>query len=257
MQPRISEWINKFNISIKQCEERPDQPPGDIVYRVKDLFTTRGGQWDPSSEPGAVPQWARDSYLRPWGAEDYFDDAGADHHIFARVLDLEGKPVKNQDLVNCWSDGFHLLGQPNFERWIKMTITPKERSGWGNQPIWNNYFPEQGQVGAWCWCPKGAADVVVGGGMPYNWHISTFAVWQAEKRGNDDDIREKLLRQAVGKLTVPYAPTTAFAAFARQHNLGAPITAEFDVDNYRAQGFANGIVFARIAEWDKIEWMSW
>ena len=37
---RISDWAQKFNLAVKRCEERPDQPQGDIVYRVKDIFTT-------------------------------------------------------------------------------------------------------------------------------------------------------------------------------------------------------------------------
>ena len=70
---RISDWAQNFNLAVKRFEERPDQPQGDIVYRVKDVFTTLLGSWDPSSGYGAIPQWARDAYLKPWGADDYFD----------------------------------------------------------------------------------------------------------------------------------------------------------------------------------------
>ena len=28
---RISDWAQKFNLAVKRCEERPDQPQGDIV----------------------------------------------------------------------------------------------------------------------------------------------------------------------------------------------------------------------------------
>ena len=98
MQQRISDWIKQFNIVVVPCEERPDKPAGEVVYRLKDLFTTCEGSWDPSHDMGSLPQWARDAYLRPPSADDYFDDAGGAQHLFARVLDLEGKPVKTPDL---------------------------------------------------------------------------------------------------------------------------------------------------------------
>ena len=177
---RISDWVKKFNIAVKRCEERPDKPQGDVVYRVKEIFTTLLGSWDPSDGYGSIPQWARDAYLKPWGAEDYFDDAGADHNLFALVLDLNGKPVKTENLVRFWSDGFDKLGDPIYSGYTR--ATPKPGSGWTRHDIWNNYSPEAGEQGAWCWCPGGPADVVVGGGLPNNHHVSTFVVWQAERR---------------------------------------------------------------------------
>ena len=73
---RISDWAQKFNLAVKRCEERPDHPQGEIVYRVKEVFTTLLGSWDPSSDYGAIPQWARDAYLKPWGAQDYLRRGG-------------------------------------------------------------------------------------------------------------------------------------------------------------------------------------
>lgn len=245
MQQRISDWIRRFNIAVVRCEERPDRPDGDTVYRLKDLFTTFSGQWDPSSSMGSIPQWARDTYLRPWGADDYFDDAGGEQHLFARVLDLDGRPVTTTNLIIGWSDGFHLLGQPNFAQYITMRMTPKEKSGWANQPIWNKYYPEQGQRGAWCWCPQGASDVVWGGGLPGGHHISTFAVWQAEKRGGEIEALEvEALRRAAWQAAGQgYAGESIFVRYAREHDLGAPQTAELTLGAARIQGFAGGIVY--------------
>lgn len=271
---RISDWATKLNVRVVPSEQRPDNPPGDIVYRVKDVFTTRDGSWEPSDKPGARPQWARDTYLRPWGAADYFDDAGGDHNLFARVLDLNGQPVKSQDLIICWSDGFHLLGRPDFNQFIKMTMTPKERSGWGNQPVFNSYSPERGEGGAWCWCPRGAADVVVGGGMPNNWHVSWFAVWQAERRqggvvvepddGNGEggsplpgDLLETIRSQVWNAARIAFNRESSFAHYARTHKLGAPLTNEIDVGSYRTQGFAQAIVYAPIGQWQNISHIDW
>lgn len=264
MQQRISEWIAKFNICVKACEERPDHPAGDVVYRLKDLFTTRLGSWEPSGQPGERPQWARDTYLRPWGAPDYFEDAGGDHHLFARVLDLEGKPVISENLITGWSDGFALLGQPDFAQHINLRMTPKPKSGWANQPIWNSFCPERNEIGPWCWCPVGAADVVVGGGLPNNVHISTFAVWQAERRTGDGEhenggaVDLDAIRRALWtRLNVVYARDTVFATYAQAHNLGAPLTNESEVGGYRVQGFANGIVYAPMTDWRQVAHTSW
>ncbi len=280
---RISEWASNFRARVVRCEARPDNPPGEIVYRLKDLFTTRDGSWDPSQKPGSLPQWARDAYLRPWGAPDYFDDAGGDHNLFARVLDRNGQPVKSQDLIIGWSDGLHLLGQSEFAQAIKLTMTPKEKSGWGNQPIWNSFSPERGDSGAWCWCPRGAADVVAGGGLPNNQHVSWFAVWQAEPRtgdggalepdgdtpaGGEDEIPESdttltpdlldaIRNQLWNAANVAYNRQSSFAQYARQHKLGAPLTNEIDVGSYRAQGFAQAIVYAPIGQWQQIRHSAW
>jgi len=271
---RIGNWATRFNAKVIRCEARPDQPAGEVVYRLRDLFTTRDGSWDPSAHPGSLDQWARDSYLLPAHHPEYFDDAGGDHNLFVRVLDENGKPVRTADLVICWSDGVHLLGEPNFAQFIKMTITPKERSGWGNQPIWNHFSPEQGETGAWAFCPKGAADVVVGGGLPNNQHVSWFAVWQAERRTGDDGPIEpdpiatdpiatgpvsfEALRAAIWQARgIPLVNGSALLVYARQQQLGAPLTSEMDVAGYRLQGFAGGIVFAPIGKWDQVSHMAW
>jgi hypothetical protein len=174
---RISDWAQKFNLSIKRCEERPDHPQGEIVYRIKDVFTTLLGSWDPATDYGAIPQWARDAYLKPWGADDYFEEGGADHNLFALVLDLDGRPVKSGIQTRYWSDGFDKLGDAGYNGYLRVEPTP--RSGWANIDVWNNFTPEDNEQGAWSWCPEGAADVIVGGGMPNKHHVSTFAVWQA------------------------------------------------------------------------------
>ena len=115
---RISDWAQKFNLAVKRCEERPDHPQGEIVYRVKDVFTTLSGSWEPSADYGAIPQWARDAYLKPWGADDYFEEGGADHNLFALVLDLEGKPVKAGIQIRYWPDGFDKLGDAGYTGYL-------------------------------------------------------------------------------------------------------------------------------------------
>ena len=187
---RAGSWVKTLNLQIKATGERPDMlPAGDYVYLIKDIFTTRDGSWDPSSVYGSVDQWARDAYLKPFGDPEYFDDAGADHHLFAAILDKDGKLLKNMDML-YWSDGFAQLGNPAYSGYVMGSDgfrypRTKDRSGWANiiMSESSNYVPERGESGPWCWTPYGLpAEVICGGGMPAKQHISVFAVWQAVPR---------------------------------------------------------------------------
>ena len=180
---RVGEWIQPFNIHAKTLNERPDNPEGDVVYLLKDIFTTRDGSWEPSANPGSVSQWARDAYLKPFGAPDYFDDAGADHHLFAAVIGLDGQLMREKEII-FWSDGFDKLGDPSYVDYVRRTT--KSQSGWANiiSGPGSSYIPERGESGPWCWAPTGAAEVICGGGMPAKQHVSIFAVWQAVHRSD-------------------------------------------------------------------------
>ncbi len=178
VERRTGSWIEYLKCTVKGIAERPDKPSANVAYVIKDIFTTCDGSWEPADKMGSVDQWARDAYLKPWGAPDYFDDAGADHHIFGCVLGLDGKPLPDFE-VRYWSDGFEQLGNPDYQGYVQRRT--KTQSGWANIPMDGgaNYFPESGQQGPWCWTPAGAADVFCGGGMPSNHHVSFFVVWQA------------------------------------------------------------------------------
>ncbi|MCC9074815.1 M23 family metallopeptidase [Litorilinea aerophila] len=283
---RLSPWVEHYNLRIQSLDARPDHPQGDIVYLVKDIFTTRDGSWEPSDQPGSVPQWARDDYLKPFGAPDYFDDAGGDHHLFAAVIGLDGQLMRGKEIV-YWSDGFDKLGDPTYNGYIYRQT--KEQSGWANiiTGPGSSYVPERGESGPWCWAPTGAAEVVCGGGMPSKHHISMFVVWQAVRRedlggqpagGEDRDhsiflpfvsaspapLRAgdvgttpeaaaaamlNVVRSAAwSRLGIEFDPNSALATYARQNGLGMPVTQEFRVGDFRVQGFQGGIVFAPAVE---------
>lgn len=185
---RLGRWVGPMNLTIKSIAERPDHPapgPDGLVYLIKDVFTTRDSSWEPSDVYGSIDPWAREAYLKPVGDPEYFDDAGADHHLFSLVLDVHGNKIKNQELL-YWSDGFDKLGDPTYDGYARgpgdhrYPVT-KERSGWGNIVMFgSSYVPERGEQGPWCWTPRGLpAEVMCGGGMPANQHISIFVVWQA------------------------------------------------------------------------------
>ena len=298
---RTTDWVTSFNVSLRGIDARPDKPQGDVIYLIKDVFTTRDGSWEPSSVPGSLPQWARDAYLKPFGAPDYFDDAGGDHHLFAAVIGLDGKLMRNQEIL-YWSDGFGKLGDPSYTGYVRRQT--KERSGWANiiTGPGSSFVPERGESGPWCWAPAGPAEVVCGGGMPAKWHVSFFVVWQAVKRpaatgggisgggGGQFSIflpfvavgsqeaalpaalaeapmaravaagpdAEALRLLAWSRAGIEYHPASELAAYARQANLGMPVTQVFDAGGgYVAQGFHLGIVYVRIDDARDVGYVAW
>lgn len=171
---RVSTEAVKFNIAIAPATVAAGQP----VYRVRDIFTTRDGSWEPSGVPGAIPQWARDAYLRPWGAPDYFDDGGGDHHMFGAIVDATTNRTIKPAAIHYWT----WTDNANH-----VTMPVKDKSGWANVLMFNIFYPDldadpnTGARGAWAWTPAVdgiAADVVKGGGMPFDWHVSFFITWE-------------------------------------------------------------------------------
>jgi hypothetical protein len=197
---RISPWVAQFNLFIKGLDQVVLPDDAEILYMVKDIFTTHNGSWEPGDDYGSIPQWARDEYLKPFGAPDYFDDAGADHHLFAAVYGLDGELIRLKDIV-YWSDGFESLNDPTYTGFVERET--KEHSGWINIPIGpgSSYVPERGESGPWCWMPVGGSEVVCGGGLPAKNHISTFVVWQAVKR-DDLGLSDKPLVPETGDFNI-------------------------------------------------------
>jgi hypothetical protein len=71
-----------------------------------------------------------------------------------------------------------------------------------------------------------------------------------------------LVREAAWNAAgIPFNPQAAFPRYAREHDLGNPMTDEFDFAyrgvNYRGQGFSQAIVFCRVGDWDNLKDMSW
>jgi len=316
---RINRWANELGITVKNISQRLDQPTGDIVYIVKDIFTTRDGSWEPSDRVGSIEPWARE-YLRPFGAPDYFDDAGGDRHLFAAVLGVDGQLIRQKEII-FWSDGFEQLGDSGYNEYVRRET--KSGSGWINIPIGpgSSFVPERGESGPWCWAPTGAAQVVCGGGLPANQHVSFFVVWQAMQRGDlagiegevplappteertDDGLEHNTYFPIIGgarrrqpekepesrspeviaaqnlpdsgleaselshllkiraggwdALQLEFQADGAFAQYARLHELGMPVTEQFEVENYLAQGFMSGIVYSQVGKSNELRHMAW
>lgn len=166
MGRRLSTAFAAMNLRI---DEAP--APGGERFVIKDVFTTIDGSWEPDGRLFSVPVWARASYLRPLGALDYFDEAGATPNLFARIEDEKGKPLA-LDVLFKSSGG--LLVRVN-------TFRPGKRSGWCElfmEPS-SSFNPERGVAGPWSIVPENVnAETIVGCGRPFGWHVSTFVVWQ-------------------------------------------------------------------------------
>jgi hypothetical protein len=166
-----------FDAMHLQIQPMTPPPGAQVVYVVKDVFTTYDGQWDVGVKPPpyGIEEWARSAYLKPFNAPDYFDDAGGATHLFAAVIGLDGQLIRNHT-IRFWTKD----NQNHFE------VKTKEKSGWANHAGMNKdsgFVPDHGETGAWCWAPDGAIESVIGGGLPNRWHVSTFVVWQAVRVG--------------------------------------------------------------------------
>jgi len=176
---RTSEVYKEFNMSLSQVNVTGMQDH-EYVWVLKDFWTTHKGSWEvDTSDPWSLPQWARDDYLTDWGHECNFDDAGSDHSVFAAFLpeDFTSGPVGCALLKNAgtvyWTDINDLVA-----------TNTKEQSGWAHVNMYasSKFFPDKGETGPWSWCKGGKGysntDVIIGAGLPYQNHVSFFAVWQ-------------------------------------------------------------------------------
>ncbi len=68
---------------------------------------------------------------------------------------------------------------------------------------------------------------------------------------------EQIRHVAWNKLGVPFNPTTAFYGYAKAHDLGRPLTAEWDDGINRLQLYDGAIVVCPINQWDKVRHVSW
>jgi murein DD-endopeptidase MepM/ murein hydrolase activator NlpD len=164
-----------FQVMHLEIKSLPVSASAQVVYMLKHLFTTHDGKWDVGERPApyGIEQWARDAYLKPLGAPDYFDSAGGATHLFGALLGLDGQLIRNHP-IRWWTR----------DEQIRHEMRTKQGSGWADMTMNADsaFSPGSGQSGPWCWAPDGAGECICGGGLPNQWHVSTFAVWQAIKR---------------------------------------------------------------------------
>lgn len=270
-----------LNLQVIPFRERTDwreaaMLPGSLAWQVIDIFTTHNGSWDVESRAAiraaqsskaerreeneavlagplfGIDQWARDKYLFPPNDPRYNSDGGADHNIEVCVQDESGARVAGAGIVFT-SNGVGDLQPPGPDTVLRNT----EPHGWGNIPIFApaSYPPALGPWSASKLSDLGAADIVTGMGLPWNWHVSTFIVYQATRwdamQPAYATLREALLGEAAKNWAIELNPNAALqgAIFATGVPAFVPTTEEFDVTfggiEYVAQGsehLGNGTV---------------
>lgn len=126
-------------------------------YDLIELFTTQDGSWDVSNKPFSVPQWAR-KYLPG------FTSAGAATHALVRVEDANGQPIT--------------IGV-TFGNMTLSTASKPEK--WAIQDVYGSYNPDRGEHGSMTINFPGAKQRIEGVGLPWNNHVSLFAVYRKSK----------------------------------------------------------------------------
>lgn len=155
---RISDGVKAINASVLP-------PVGDYV--LLDAWTTIDGQWYVSNSPYSIPQWAVEQYAI--GGE-----LGGAHHLYVRVVDETGTVDMGREIAFRNNE-------------LRESRAIQHKDGFANLPVWNVFYPDQGQNGGWetgVVVPGNTTFGLQGGGLPYALHVSLFAVYQKKSSGN-------------------------------------------------------------------------
>ncbi len=210
-----------LNLEVIDIENRSDynaasMTPTTPVWKLKDLFTTVDGLWDPlppdhADAIYATPAWARAAYLKPWGDPLYNDDGGAATHILVCSINGAGAPYPGAGFAFT-SDGARYLQPPTA---INVTVMTAKAHGWANLPMskpGSTFFPPA--HGPWSFTKLGISDIVVGSGLPGNHHITTCGVWVSTTWGEVStpvwtDLDSALRTLSAQKQVIQFNPAAA------------------------------------------------
>jgi hypothetical protein len=231
-----------------------------------------GASIQPANVPAGTPCWR----LIEARVANPNTEFGGDHHVFIEAVDENGQQLRQ---VQAQIEVGNEIHRPTLDKGLNEPGT--------NWPLWrgtrvfvsmgaasDRVGPIHTETGVYkggdlfhhAWLLK-FQRTVAGGGQPIS-PIDTHPVIDEEPEvtppppPNDSGeldaatlrtIREESWRQ----VRVAFNRDSAFARYARQRNLGAPLTNEYDIGNFRAQGFTGGIVYARIGDWNNITHVAW
>lgn len=192
---QLGQWVDEMALQLVPYEQRPDAAAwsGGPIYRAAMVFTTLNGSWEKGgTAPGCIDGWAVDAFQ----SGRLIDGAGGDHNLFVIVLDKDGKPIPQKGVL-FWQG--ELKPQPSQMDWVQRST---KNDGTENIPIFGSYAPDRGEHGSWGATTLGRSDALMGVGMPYNAHISTFLVLQAtdatdQPETGDLAVTNALLRELI------------------------------------------------------------
>ena len=95
-----------------------------------------------------------------------------------------------------------------------------------------------------------------GPGVTIGYH-SFFVVFQRTRKGPAAPDEAALRATARRLRDEQMAGDAPFAIYAREHQLGAPVTADFNAGDYRARGYERGVVYAPLARPNETKHMAW
>ena len=145
---------------------RPGRWASDgLVYRVKDVFPVwhQYGGWDVNpNQIWTIPQWARDSYLKPVNDPHFCDPGGGDHNIICAVLDEAGNFISGAGILQWWYDALTgPVANTSTDKYAKVNTSAK---GWCDFLLagsgGSNYKPQTGAHGPYKIAKLGAWDVI-------------------------------------------------------------------------------------------------
>lgn len=198
---RIADGVKEINAEFLL-------PSGD--YPLLDAWTTVDGQWHESDSPYSIEDWVVKKYAIP-------GELGGGQHLYVRVVDENGLVDMDAEVA------FKNKG-------ILETRKAEHKDGFANIPVWNVFYPDQGQNGGWetgvmklgengVPIPGETVYGLRGGGLPYALHVSLFAVYQRKSSGNgngDGDGENTMV------VTIPH-DDTIIRVYTNGHNFNMEV----------------------------------
>jgi len=184
------------------------------------------------------------------------------HNVYVNVF-RDGQPCREYPVSIAWPSG---SGRILLEK-------PYPAEPMGNSPLWKGQvvslamqaaYPSEAVTGI----HTGHADEEAGNTLYHHSFLVEFVL--VTKTGGatqpeepepvevtEDDIRNRAWNRLYPSGGVAYNPEAALAKEARARGLGAPVTNEFDIGQYRAQGFAWGILYCVVEGWGNVIELAW
>jgi hypothetical protein len=194
------------------------------------------------------------------------------HNLFLDVQDAQGKRIQGAKFAVGNIDGsvvYPIVDKPDNEPGTNYVLWPKDI-------VWAEVADGQSDrmVGVHTQHPDEDVEHPTEWGHPGNTvsHHSFYGRWKKAIAGavvppvvvppvqppsNNPPTSEEIRRATWDAWDVPYNPDAAFPVYARAHGLGVPLTHEFDLTTVRVQGYAGGIVYCEIGQWEKVNHIAW